>query len=697
MSLSNANNRNDYTASGSASVYSFTFKIFTNEDLRVTKRSTSNVETLLVLDTDYTVSGAGEASGGTITLLAGNLTAGYHLTIRRVRELIQETDVRNQGPFLPEMHEDKFDDLTFLHQQQQDDINRSARLQETMPSSSFDTKLPFDIATASARVLATKSDGTGFEMGPTTGAISGAAASAAAAAASAAAALASQTAAASSASAAATSETNADASADAALISENNAETAETNAETAETNAAASQVAAATSASSASTSAATATTQASNAATSASAASTSASAASTSASSASTSATTATTQASNASTSATNAAASAAAAALSASSSIWRDVVFLTFADSPKTIVTGDRGKLFAVDTSGGVVVVNLPQISGLDLSSPFTIGFKKTTSDSNAITINRAGTDTIDGATSKSIAVAQAGSVFVPDIDTSPDIWTTADFGAQAGNLTSDIFSGTGSQTAFTLSVTPGSENNTFVFISGVYQQKDTYSVSGTTLTFSEAPPLGTDNINIMTGTLLTIGTPSDATVTLAKLAFTVDQLLPTQSGAAGKALISDGTNATFGFQNIMQQTRASTVSYLTGTTQIPFDDTIPQNTEGTEFLTCAITPKSATSKLVIHAVFNIASDAQVNTTMALFQDSTADATSGVFKLIPASASEQLSLLFSMTSGTTSSTTFKIRVGGGGASTIQINGVSGGRFLGGVAVSSITVTEYLT
>jgi hypothetical protein len=69
------------------------------------------------------------------------------------------------------------------------------------------------------------------------------------------------------------------------------------------------------------------------------------------------------------------------------------------------------------------------------------------------------------------------------------------------AGDLADDLaayqrvqnFSGNGSTTAFGLTYDPGNENNTQVYINGVYQQKNTYSVSGTTLTFSEAPPVGT------------------------------------------------------------------------------------------------------------------------------------------------------------------------------------------------------------
>ena len=60
------------------------------------------------------------------------------------------------------------------------------------------------------------------------------------------------------------------------------------------------------------------------------------------------------------------------------------------------------------------------------------------------------------------------------------------------------DNFTGTGSQTVFTLSSASLGENFTFVYINGVYQQKNTYTVSGTTLTFSQAPPL-TSSIEVM------------------------------------------------------------------------------------------------------------------------------------------------------------------------------------------------------
>ena len=63
---------------------------------------------------------------------------------------------------------------------------------------------------------------------------------------------------------------------------------------------------------------------------------------------------------------------------------------------------------------------------------------------------------------------------------------------GAVVGaNFTNNAFTGDGSQTAFTTTVEAGSKNNAQVYIDGVYQLKSSFSISSTTLTFTEAPPL--------------------------------------------------------------------------------------------------------------------------------------------------------------------------------------------------------------
>jgi hypothetical protein len=70
--------------------------------------------------------------------------------------------------------------------------------------------------------------------------------------------------------------------------------------------------------------------------------------------------------------------------------------------------------------------------------------------------------------------------------------------FGIGIPEFQVENFTGTGSQTAFTLSAASLGDNYTFVYINGVYQNKNTYTINGTTLTFSEAPPL-TSIIEVM------------------------------------------------------------------------------------------------------------------------------------------------------------------------------------------------------
>jgi hypothetical protein len=90
---------------------------------------------------------------------------------------------------------------------------------------------------------------------------------------------------------------------------------------------------------------------------------------------------------------------------------------------------------------------------------------------------------------------------------------------GAVSGtNLNVDLMTGDGTTVAMTLSITPVNENNTQVFIDGVYQSKSNYSISGTTLTFSTAPPNGTA-VEVMTMNQTEINVPVDGTVTSAKL----------------------------------------------------------------------------------------------------------------------------------------------------------------------------------
>jgi hypothetical protein len=64
--------------------------------------------------------------------------------------------------------------------------------------------------------------------------------------------------------------------------------------------------------------------------------------------------------------------------------------------------------------------------------------------------------------------------------------------------SFVTDTFSGTGSATAFTMSVAPANTSSVLLAVSGVLQDPTTYTVSGTTLTFTGAPPAGTSNISV-------------------------------------------------------------------------------------------------------------------------------------------------------------------------------------------------------
>jgi hypothetical protein len=87
---------------------------------------------------------------------------------------------------------------------------------------------------------------------------------------------------------------------------------------------------------------------------------------------------------------------------------------------------------------------------------------------------------------------IASTGTTVVLSIGaTAGDTLSVLAFSAAvgSGDTIVDTFSGNGSTTAFTLSASAGREENTRVFVDGVYQAKSSYSLSGTTLTFASAP----------------------------------------------------------------------------------------------------------------------------------------------------------------------------------------------------------------
>lgn len=139
--------------------------------------------------------------------------------------------------------------------------------------------------------------------------------------------------------------------------------------------------------------------------------------------------------------------------------------------------------------------------------------------------------------------------------------------------NLNHDQFTADGSTAAFTLSISPIHENNTQVFIDGVYQQKDSYAVSGTTLTLDDNPSNGA-KVEVMTFTQTDVNTiPASFVAGLTEVAAVgSDHLLvyDATDGALKKALASDlietvGATPTFSTANITNTTTGDSLLITT------------------------------------------------------------------------------------------------------------------------------------
>ena len=138
------------------------------------------------------------------------------------------------------------------------------------------------------------------------------------------------------------------------------------------------------------------------------------------------------------------------------------------------------------------------------------------------------------------------------------------------------------------------------------------------------------------------------------------------------------------------------TTTASATTTTIIPGDDSIPQITEGGEFMTLAYTPLGAANKLRIDVVLNLAGSVSGYLTGALFVDATANAlAAGVCFCAAGNAPGQVCFTVWLTVGSTTARTYRARAGLSSAGTTTFNGANGARLFGGVMASSISITEF--
>jgi hypothetical protein len=127
-----------FTGNGAAVNFPFSFAVFRAQDLLVVNvLIAGGIQTLLVLNTDYTVVlNANQASypGGTVTLTAGALAAGYRLIVTTAVLELQPTEYLNQGGFYPEVLTASLDRATILIQQLQVYLNLAVQFPITDPT-----------------------------------------------------------------------------------------------------------------------------------------------------------------------------------------------------------------------------------------------------------------------------------------------------------------------------------------------------------------------------------------------------------------------------------------------------------------------------------------------------------------------------------------------------------------------------------
>ena len=145
MTVSSTTTKASLSANGTAHSFAYGFKIFADTDLLVIIRSATGTETTKTLNTHYVVTGAGSDSGGNVLFKfnTGNASDahfsntdqrpanGETVVIKRVLTLTQGTDYVANDPFPAESHETALDRLTFITQQQQEQLDRTFKVSQT--------------------------------------------------------------------------------------------------------------------------------------------------------------------------------------------------------------------------------------------------------------------------------------------------------------------------------------------------------------------------------------------------------------------------------------------------------------------------------------------------------------------------------------------------------------------------------------
>lgn len=156
-----------FAGNGTTTAFPIGFKFNSAADLALMLIDDSTGSALpLVLNSHYVVTGAGDDAGGLVTLITAPAD-GQTLKVRREVDVLQQTDLRNQGKFFAEVHEDAFDLLTMIAQQHAEGINSAIRVAE---SDSPPSRLPPAVIRAN-QVMAFDSNGDPVAVIPVSGSV----------------------------------------------------------------------------------------------------------------------------------------------------------------------------------------------------------------------------------------------------------------------------------------------------------------------------------------------------------------------------------------------------------------------------------------------------------------------------------------------------------------------------------------------
>jgi len=158
MTISTTTIKNSYSGDGSTTAFNYTFKITDQDDIDVIIRSSDGTETTKTITTHYTVSGVGNANGGTVTFTSGNIPAATEtVVLRRDTPQTQGTDLIENDPLPANTLEDAFDKLTSISQELQEESDRSIKLSRTNTMTS--TEFTVDATNRANKILAFDGNG----------------------------------------------------------------------------------------------------------------------------------------------------------------------------------------------------------------------------------------------------------------------------------------------------------------------------------------------------------------------------------------------------------------------------------------------------------------------------------------------------------------------------------------------------------